>query len=367
MTAFVESCTRTAGTFAAAAARGSRGRLKARQLLQALADKKKILITTHEHADPDALASCIGLQTLLATRLGAGPELVISIKGAYGGGMNAAFAQLINFNPVPWDESTLGQYDAILLLDTQPSFRNNPLPAHVQPTAVIDHHRSGRGIKTSCPFCDIRPDVGATSSIIFSYFMELEQKISPDLGATLTFGIESDLAGAAGTPDELDNVALSSLTLIADPRKLYAMRYVDLPQNMFNSFALGLNNAAFYEDALISHLDVSPSPERPAIIADFLLRFDQVKWALVTGVMDNQLLLSLRSYRGKISAAELMKRLVRGLGEGGGHRTKAGGNIPLTGAPGEVDRLRNLIRNRYLRALGIKAARAQKLIPRAEA
>ena len=40
---------------------------------------------------------------------------------------------------------------------------------------------------------------GATSSIIFSYFMELEAPIKPDLGATLLFGIESDLAGAAGT------------------------------------------------------------------------------------------------------------------------------------------------------------------------
>src|SRR5690606_39638589 len=68
------------------------------------------------------------------------------------------------------------------------------------------------------------------SSIIFSYFMELEVPISRDLGAMLLFAIESDLAGAAGTPGELDNIALSSLTLIADPRKLYKMRYVDLPQ-----------------------------------------------------------------------------------------------------------------------------------------
>ncbi len=367
MTAFVESCTKTAGSSAAAAARGSRGRPKARQLLRVLADKKKILITTHEHADPDALASCIGLQTLLTARLGTSAEVIISIKGAYGGGMNAAFAQLIDFHPVPWNESSLGGYDAILLLDTQPTFRNNPLPVEIPPTAVIDHHRGNRGRRPSCPFCDIRPDVGATSTIIFSYFMELEQKISPSLGATLVFGIESDLAGAAGTPDELDNVALSSLTLIADPRMLYNMRYVDLPQNMFISFALGLNNAVFYDSAMISHLDTVPSPERPAIIADFLLRFEQTKWALVTGVMENQLLLSLRSYQGKISAAELMRRLVRNIGEGGGHRTKAGGAIPLTGAPGEVDRLRSIIRRRYLRNLGIKAGRGQRLIPRGDA
>jgi len=273
---------------------------------------------------------------------------------------------LIEFQPVPWDESALGGYDAIILLDTQPSFRNNPLPSGTMPTAVIDHHRSRSG-KLSCPFCDIRTDVGSTTSIIFSYFMELEQKISPQLGATLVFGIESDLAGAAGTPDELDNVALSSLTLIADPRMLYSMRYVDLPQNMFISFAQGLNHAIYYDNAMVSHLDAVPSPERPAIIADFLLRFEAARWALVTGVMDNQLLLSLRTYPGKMSAAEVMKKLVRHLGEGGGHRTKSGGAIPLTGAAGEVERLRLLIRRRYLRSLGIKDARAQRLIPRSDA
>jgi len=64
MTAFVESCAKTAGTSAAAAVRNSRGRPKARQLFKGLADKKNILITTHEHADPDALASCIALHTL---------------------------------------------------------------------------------------------------------------------------------------------------------------------------------------------------------------------------------------------------------------------------------------------------------------
>ena len=68
-------------------------------------------------------------------------------------------------------------FDAIVLLDTQPQFAFSPLPPGRKPTAVIDHHRTGRGRKAECAFCDVRTDVGATSSIVFSYFMELE---SPD-------------------------------------------------------------------------------------------------------------------------------------------------------------------------------------------
>jgi len=65
------------------------------------------------------------------------------------------------------------------------------------PIAVIDHHRS-RGKHKDSPFYDIRTDVGATSSIIFSYFLELEVQIDRTLAALLLYAIESDLAGAAG-------------------------------------------------------------------------------------------------------------------------------------------------------------------------
>src|SRR6185436_12414769 len=194
------------------------------------------------------------------------------------------------------------------------------------------------------PFCDIRTDVGATASIIFSYFMELEIPIKPALGATLLYAIESDLAGAAGQPGELDNVALSSLTLLADTRKLYKMRYVDLPQSMYISFANGLNNATYYGDALATFLDVIDSPEKPANVADFLLRFDQVQYALVMAIFEGKLVMSIRTSptgAAKITAAELARRLVRNIGDGGGHRTKAGGAVPLAnGTPTEIDRVR---------------------------
>ena len=366
-TAFVESCAKTVTGSAAAVARRSRGRPKARQLLKLLGEKKKILVTTHQHPDPDALASCVAMCTLLQQKV-AGADVKVSFKGGIGGGLNEQFAKLTELNPVPWDDAALANYDAIVLMDTQPGFGNSPLPAGVMPHVVIDHHRAGRVKKPRCAFCDIRPDVGAVSSIVFSYFMELELRITPDLGATLLFAIESDLAGAAGQPGELDNIALSNLTLIADTRKLYRMRYLDLPQNFFISYAQALNNAVFYDSALMSNLDTIPSPERPAIAADFLLRFDQAKWALVSGVIGPYLLLSLRTYPGgKMSAAELMGRLVRGMGEGGGHRSKAGGAIRLKeGTPAEIERIRNVVRRRYLRALGIKGARAQRLIPKNE-
>ena len=364
MTAFVNSCVEAVAGSASSVERHARGKPRARKLLKLLHGKRNVLITTHEHPDPDALASSLGLRRLLEAKLPAGAKVNISIKGQMGGGVNDVFVRHSNFDLLPWDDAKLAEYDAIILLDTQPLFAYSPLPASIEPTAVIDHHR-GRGRNPRCPFCDVRTDVGATASIIFSYFLELDVHIDPALAATLLYAIETDLAGAAGTPGELDNVALSHLTLVADTRKLYQMRYAPLPQSFYVAFHQGLENAFFWEGSLMSHLTHIDSLEKPAVLADFLLRFDKAKWALVTALHENKLLLSLRTDAASaLPAADLMKRLVRGIGDGGGHRTKAGGLIKLaTGSEAEVEKYRTIVRRRYLRSLGIKPTRGARLVP----
>jgi nanoRNase/pAp phosphatase (c-di-AMP/oligoRNAs hydrolase) len=362
-TSFVESCVETVAGQAAALERRTRGHPRARKLLRLLAGKKNVLITAHQHPDPDAFAAAMSLCVLLSPRLD-GARVNVSFKGFVGGGVNSVFYREAPLALLPWDDATLGEFDAIILVDTQPMFAYSPLPTGVTPIAVIDHHRPGRGRKPKCPFCDIRTDVGASTSIIFSYFMELDAEISPALAATMLYAIESDLAGAAGMPGELDNIALSGLTLKADAAKLYRMRYAPLPQSYFAAFSAGLQNAMFYENALFTFLGAIDSLEKPAVVADLLLRFDQVEWTLVTAVYENQMVLSLRTSTAKMSAGDFMQRLLRGLGEGGGHRTKAGGLIRLEGTmDGNVEKLRARVRQRFLRALHIPGRGGQKLVP----
>src|SRR3954454_1192296 len=364
MTAFVDSCVETVAGSANQVARRARGRPRARHLLDALAGKKNILLTTHLHPDPDALGSALALRSLLEQKLEGKPQFTISVKGHIAGGVNDAFVRNSNIKFVPWDDAALPGYDAIVMLDTQPQFAFSPLPNGSKPTAVIDHHRTGRGRRIDCPFCDVRTDAGSTSSIVFSYFMELEVPIKADLAATLLYAIESDLAGVAGTPGELDNIALSSLTLLADPRKLYQMRYVDLPQSYYIAYSEALQNATYTENALMSHLEKIETLEQPAVMADFLLRFDKVQWALVTAITEEKLLLSLRSQSKAQQAAEVMRKMLRRLGEGGGHKAKAGGYIDITKkTPAEIVKLRQLLWRRYINALGLKPGKGQKLVP----
>jgi nanoRNase/pAp phosphatase (c-di-AMP/oligoRNAs hydrolase) len=369
MNTFVESCLNTVAGSAVAVERRTRHRPRATRLLKVLAGKKNILVTTHQHPDPDAIGSSHALAHLLKVKL-KDAKVTMSVRGKIGGGLNDAFTKHANLKLAPWDEEAVasGEFDAIVLLDTQPTFAYSPLPPGVTPVAVIDHHRTKGHHNPKCEFCDIRTDVGSTTSIIFSYFLELQVTIPAGLAAAMLYAIETDLAGAAGTPGELDNIALSNLTLIADTRELYQMRYVDLPQSFYIATAAGLTNAMYYDNAVISHLDTIDSPEKPAVIADILLRFDQVVWSMVSALYEGRLVLSLRTSVPGVSAADMMRRLVKKIGEGGGHRTKAGGVIQLNNAtPAEIERIRAILRRRFLRALKISSARGQRLVPKAEA
>jgi nanoRNase/pAp phosphatase (c-di-AMP/oligoRNAs hydrolase) len=361
MTAFVDTCIQTVAGSADAVQKNARSRPRARKLLKALEGKRNILITTHMHPDPDALASSLALCVLLTAKL-KDATVSLSVKGQIGGGLNTAFTRYTTMELTPWSDDALASYDAIILLDSQPNFAYSPLPAGIVPTAVIDHHPA-RGRKPKCPFCDIRVDVGATSSIVFSYFMELQTPIPPDLSATLLYAIESDLAGAAGTPTQLDNIALSSLTLTADTRKLYQMRYVDLPQSYYNAYSAGLAHAMYFDDVMISHIGTIDSLEKPAVIADFLLRFEKVQWSLVTAIHGERFVMSLRTSSSRDSAGETMRRLVRGLGVGGGHRSKAGGYIALqNGSAAEIERVRKKLKTRLLRILKAHPDRGERLV-----
>src|SRR5438270_7916734 len=95
MTAFVESCVETVADSAVAVERRAKGRPRAARLLRLLADKKNILITTHIHPDPDALASGLALCKLLEQKLRTA-KINMSIKGRVGGGINEVFVQHSN-------------------------------------------------------------------------------------------------------------------------------------------------------------------------------------------------------------------------------------------------------------------------------
>ena len=168
------------------------------------------------------------------------------------------------------------------------STRNVPL------YAVIDHHDTPGDLE-GVPFVDVRRSLGATCSLVTSYLMEQNIAVPPDLATGLLYGIETELSGYPREASPLDDGALLYLYPLADKDLLARIRNARLPQSHFECILQALQNSFIYDRLIISWANELPQPELAAEVADFLIRFEEIDWAVCAGVCEDKLILSARA------------------------------------------------------------------------
>lgn len=336
-----------------------------RRLLQALRDCASIVLATHVNPDPDALASMIGMRRLLQEHL---PDVTIqlALDGMIARAENLEMVDRLGIQLVRVDDLSIHDNAALVLVDAQP--RPDLRPATLfPPRVVIDHHETPGAI-AGVRFVDIRPNVGATSTIVLGYLREQGAAISDSLATALYYGIDSEISGYPREASPLDDQALEWLYPRLDKDLLARIRNPRLPRNYFTTFQYALTNACVYDDVIIARCGVVPHPEIVAELADFFIRFDQVAWALCLGVFDRQIKLSLRSDHIGGGCGDLLRQVLDGLGSAGGHDKRAGGSIPLTATPAAApDDLIETVETRFLARLGVSRRTGQQLLPPAPA
>ena len=99
------------------------------------------------------------------------------------------------------------------------------------------------------------------------------------------------------------------------------------------------------------------------LISDLLIRISGIRWSLVMGRDNSQLIFSLRTNRWNQNAGRMAQRVAKGLGTAGGHGMAAGGQIPTSGLSLKKEQvIRETLAGRLLRFLGYEKAREEKLL-----
>ncbi|MGC4033023.1 MAG: hypothetical protein QM754_15060 [Tepidisphaeraceae bacterium] len=105
-----------------------------RKLFESLVGKSNIMSRRTFTRIPDALGSVQAMQVLLNALL-PDAKATIRLRGQIGGGINDGFTRVSRMHFETWDDrNALPEYDAVVLVDTQPGFANSPLPDGVIPT-----------------------------------------------------------------------------------------------------------------------------------------------------------------------------------------------------------------------------------------
>jgi nanoRNase/pAp phosphatase (c-di-AMP/oligoRNAs hydrolase) len=340
-------------------------RLRSERLLETLSDCEEVLVITHDNPDPDAIAAGWAIDWLVSEKLGKPVRLV-------GGGdiiraENRHMVKLLDppielVNRVHPSDGT-----GAVLVDCGLGAQNHLLRSEkVSKVAVIDHHALN-GDKCPLAFRDIRPQVAASASIAASYLREQNLVPSTELATAMMYAIRTETRGSETHYSRLDRSILLWLAGRADLSQLAEIEDAPLSPEYYGDLVLALQNTRLYEDAGLCLLPRANSAEIVGEVADLLIRCQVIKRVLCGAVVRDDLLLSCRTERDGEDAAKLVRRTLNGLGQGGGHRHRAGGVIRDVGPGSRIGKdLQEEIRDRWLAACGVDWRLEAHLIGRYE-
>jgi len=292
--------------------------------LAALAGRKSVLIYTHDNPDPDSLAAAMSLGRLLEHELGA--TVTLTHGGIVGRAQNRAMVDTLRLPLVPVERIEPDQFDVIALVDSQPETGNNSLPPGHRIDIVVDHHPPRAG-SARAPWCDIRPELGATSTIIFEYLSARHLPIDASLATGVFFALRTETRDLGRESTEAERRAYLELVPLVDHSMLYRMTHPKVPREHFAALDRALRSAQVFGDLVAVNLGMLGYPDLVAEIADLLLSYEGARYVLCIGQYDGSAYLSLRTEATDARAGSVMRQIVGTDGAAGGHGTMAGARL----------------------------------------
>lgn len=297
-------------------------------LLENAGSEDTILILPHNDPDPDAIASAVALQYLLAQTLNL--EAEIAYQGIIGRAENRALVRYLDYPLRLLTETDLSDLPPLALIDTQPGAGNNPWRPEARVAVVIDHHPWRRASRAAdLGFVDVRPEVGASSTIMLEYLQSAGLEPPAALATAMFYGIKTDTRGLSRDVTSADAEAYFYLQRRIGVEALADIERAQVPAAYFKSFANTLEETTVYDDVAISYVGQMDYPDMTAEIADLLLRLDKIEWVICLGVYENTMILSVRTPSQHKDAGKLAQAMVGKVGMAGGHNAMAGGQMPL--------------------------------------
>lgn len=322
--------------------------------------KRRTLIVAHDNPDPDCLGAALAMRDVLVQLTG--QPVPVAYGGIVGRAENRAMVELLDLDITPIRTLDLADFEAFVLVDTQPGAGNYSLPARYLPTVVIDHHLPPVNLGPA-EYFDVRNDYGATTTIAYEYRAAIDQPIDSRLATAMFYGIKSDTQDLGRHVTRADIEAYLELFPLVDKNILPLIERPKLPRRYFESLSTSLNQAYCWDSVLISTLEEMDNPNTAAEMADYFLRLEDVTWSICLGYHGDGLFVSVRTSDPDANAAEVIQSAIRELGASGGHGMMAGARVPLPEDEAERNQLRDRIRGRFLQVLGVAGRVPEPLLP----
>lgn len=303
---------------------------------------KHVYIQTHDFPDPDAIASAYGLSELLKIH---GIEASICYRGKIErystNGMVKALA-IDMFKITSAEDLQLGA--EVILVDSQKG-NSNIIDTDGDEIICIDHHPTFTEAKYR--FADIRPEMGACSTIIAGYYIDNKIPMDGKVATALMYGIKMDTLGLSRGVSVKDIEVYSYLFELADRDIMSSLEHCSISLIDLKAYGNAINSIKVYNNLSFANTGCDCPEGLIASISDFMLDLIEVDFSVVYSLKKDGIKLSVRS-SGLLDAGKITNEALKGLGSGGGHASMAGGFVPIDGGSDDADRKIAEIEDRFL-------------------
>ncbi|HEV8724300.1 MAG TPA: DHH family phosphoesterase [Candidatus Binatia bacterium] len=295
---------------------------KVERIRSLFADGRKIHILLQHDPDPDAIGSALALRELLGRNRATTPIVTF---GSITRPENLAMIRLLDIQIDQISYEDLHKDGARLaLVDVQPPYFDRPLG---RVDLVVDHHPKRTSFKAR--FADLRSGYGSTCTIFTEYLRAADMEPSQRLATALVYGIKTDTLFLERGSNLADLNAFNFLYPIANKAMITRIERPALPREDLESLGRALSRLQIDNGLAVVHMgDVSREDVIPQM-AEFCLQIEGVDWSVVSGLVNDRVVICVRNVGYVKSAGDIMKKLYDDIGSAGGHRAMAKAVVPL--------------------------------------
>jgi nanoRNase/pAp phosphatase (c-di-AMP/oligoRNAs hydrolase) len=272
--------------------------------------------------DPDSIASALALKRLLW-------KFVHNITIAYTGRIerleNRAMIQLLKIKMVDMVNVDPGEFSKKALVDSQP-YHSDILSCHDY-DVIIDHHPLIKELHA--PYIDIRPDYGATATIMIEYLKVAGIRPSERLATALLYAIKVDTQNFERNHSEIDIKGFHFAFRYANQNLLRKIESSEMELKDLDYYKKALNMMTVSKKRIFAHLGKVDRPDICVQVADFFHRINGISWIFVSGIYMKNLIIIIRNDGVRKDAGKLAEMAFGHLGKAGGHKGAARAELPM--------------------------------------
>ena len=208
-------------------------------------------------------------------------------------------------------------------------------------------------------FADIRPDVGASSTIMTRYVQELDFELSGNLATALLYGIRTDTSEFKRNTSSADLNAAAYLYSFVDQDLLAQIETPSMSAETMDVLGVAIRNKKIEGSYLISDVGFVHDRDTLPQAADYLLKLEGISTVLVFGIIEDRIVVSARSKDVRVNIGDAIQKAFGDIGSAGGHQKTAAAQIPLGVFSGVKDKAmlikltEEAVTRRFLAAIGV--------------